>query len=190
MARPESAKGVVAGIVKGCRRPLRGRSCVAVLVVGSFALSPRSVPRRPARFLGVPRNDRLLILSKGPITQDFGPIGVRDASDKIIFCDVAIPGTFGVRCLVLQQDFAAARTTICELATLDNRNALWRPHENLAVELEAVSKLHCHPDGGSATEGSTLVRARFFAPLRFAQNDTGFETASNISSGCNTRVSS
>src|SRR6476619_1291141 len=29
----------------------------------------------------------------------------------------------------------------------------------------------CHPEGGSATEGSTLIQARFFAALCFAQND-------------------
>ena len=38
--------------------------------------------------------------------------------------------------------------------------------------LEAVSKPSCHPEGGSATEGSTLPTARFFAALRFTQNDS------------------
>src|SRR5262245_28843457 len=41
-------------------------------------------------------------------------------------------------------------------------------------------KTTCHPEGGSATEGSTLPWGRFFAPLRFAQNDSaGFETGSS-----------
>jgi hypothetical protein len=39
--------------------------------------------------------------------------------------------------------------------------------------IEVVSKPNCHPEGGSATEGSTLPTARFFATLRFAQNDMG-----------------
>jgi O-antigen/teichoic acid export membrane protein len=39
-------------------------------------------------------------------------------------------------------------------------------------EPEAVLKPPCHPEGGSATEGSTSPVSRFFAPLRFAQNDT------------------
>jgi fibronectin-binding autotransporter adhesin len=33
-------------------------------------------------------------------------------------------------------------------------------------------RLACHPEGGFATEGSTLPRGRFFATLRFAQNDS------------------
>ncbi len=37
--------------------------------------------------------------------------------------------------------------------------------------LEAVSKTACHPEGGFATEGSTLNWRRFFAALCFAQND-------------------
>jgi hypothetical protein len=32
--------------------------------------------------------------------------------------------------------------------------------------LDAVSKTSCHPEGGSATEGSMLIQARFFASLR------------------------
>ncbi len=39
----------------------------------------------------------------------------------------------------------------------------------------------CHPEGGSATEGSTLHTARFFATLRFAQNDSaGRYVVSNL----------
>jgi hypothetical protein len=37
---------------------------------------------------------------------------------------------------------------------------------------EAVSKLYGHPEGDSATEGSTLRTTGFFASLRFAQNDS------------------
>ncbi len=38
--------------------------------------------------------------------------------------------------------------------------------------VQPISKPCCHPEGGSATEGSTLSAAGFFAPLRFAQNDS------------------
>jgi hypothetical protein len=36
---------------------------------------------------------------------------------------------------------------------------------------EAIPKPSCHSEGGSATEKSTLLFARFFDTLRFAQND-------------------
>lgn len=45
----------------------------------------------------------------------------------------------------------------------------------LHESLEAVSKVTRHSEGSSATEESTLSRARFFAALRSAQNDTGLE---------------
>src|SRR5438128_3998797 len=41
---------------------------------------------------------------------------------------------------------------------------------------EAVSKRSCHPEGGSATEGSVLIQTRFIAALRYAQNDCGKRT--------------
>ena len=49
------------------------------------------------------------------------------------------------------------------------RGSVWKL---LRILLEAVSKPCCHPEGGSATEGSTLPPARFFATLRFTQNDS------------------
>jgi hypothetical protein len=37
--------------------------------------------------------------------------------------------------------------------------------------IPAIAKTTCHPERGSATEGSTLPEARFFAAVRFAQSD-------------------
>jgi hypothetical protein len=37
-----------------------------------------------------------------------------------------------------------------------------------------------HPEGGFATEGSTLNQGRFFAALRFAQNDSLVSAARTV----------